>query len=355
VGPVAGDRKATLEITGGASVSSVNGIIYGGTSVSRTETVTVSGVGSTWTNSGSLTMAAGGFTALNINNGGLVVATALKEGANSGLALDGGTLRIISTGSSTNLMALNAGGGTLDIPTTANTFTMLPGFGGTSGIISGVGGLTKTAAGTLAFAQANTYGGGTTINGGKLLANNTTGSATGNGNVAVNTGGTLGGTGTVSGAVSVAGGGTVAPGASIGTLNTGAISLTDAASKLSLELNLGATPAADLLNVTGSITLANSTLDLALAEVPLNLPTMTFLVAANDASDAIVGTFATINGVPAGYVATVNYAFTGTDALGRIGDGNDLAVTFAVPEPTMLTAWTVMAAIMCLPLRSARR
>src|SRR4051794_28010579 len=60
---------------------------------------------------------------------------------------------------------------------------------------------------------------------------------------------------------------------------------------------------------------------------------MTFLIAANDASDPILGTLATINDLPAGYIAILNYAFTGTDALGRIGDGNDLAVTLQVPEP----------------------
>jgi hypothetical protein len=57
-----------------------------------------------------------------------------------------------------------------------------------------------------------------------------------------------------------------------------------------------------------------------------------FLIAANDGSDPVSGTFGTINGVPGGYTATVDYAFSGTDTLGRVGNGNDIAVTI-VPEP----------------------
>ena len=59
---------------------------------------------------------------------------------------------------------------------------------------------------------ANTYGGGTTISGGTLLANNATGSGTGSGTVTV-TSGTLGGTGTIAGAVTVNSGATLSPGA----------------------------------------------------------------------------------------------------------------------------------------------
>ena len=138
LGGPSGDHKATLEITDGASVSNVNGTIFSSTTNTLKTTATVSGVGSTWTNSGSLTMALTGFATLNINSGGLVVAAALNEGtANNNLAFDGGTLRITATDSATNLITLNAGGGTLDIPTAANTFSILPGFGGGAGIISG--------------------------------------------------------------------------------------------------------------------------------------------------------------------------------------------------------------------------
>lgn len=84
--------------------------------------------------------------------------------------------------------------------------------------ISGTGSLTKGGSAALTLSSANTYTGGTTISGGKLLVNNTTGSGTGTGSVNVNSGGTLGGAGFISGAASINTGGTLSPGNSIGKL-----------------------------------------------------------------------------------------------------------------------------------------
>jgi autotransporter-associated beta strand protein len=72
----------------------------------------------------------------------------------------------------------------------------------TSTITGSGGSIIKQGAGSLTFTNANTYSGGTTISAGALYANNTSGSATGSGNVIVN-GGLLGGTGTINGAVTV--------------------------------------------------------------------------------------------------------------------------------------------------------
>jgi autotransporter-associated beta strand protein len=86
--------------------------------------------------------------------------------------------------------------------------------------------LASTHTGTLTLNRGagNTYNGGTTINGGRLVASagDPAVSATGTGAVAVNNGGTLGGNGGVGGPITVASGGRLAPGPvtgnTIGTL-----------------------------------------------------------------------------------------------------------------------------------------
>jgi len=84
-----------------------------------------------------------------------------------------------------------------------------------SGVIQDGGSLTKIGTGTLILTSANTYTGGTTIEEGQLLVNNTTDSGLGSGSVQVNAG-RLGGNGTIAGSVTVGtetgAGATLAPG-----------------------------------------------------------------------------------------------------------------------------------------------
>ncbi len=65
--------------------------------------------------------------------------------------------------------------------------------------------LTKEGVGTFTLTGANSYTGGTTINGGKLIISNTTGSATGTGSVMLYNNAILGGTGIITGNVTMYG------------------------------------------------------------------------------------------------------------------------------------------------------
>ena len=116
------------------------------------------------------------------------------------------------------------------------------------------GGLTKTGAGTMRLSANNTLSGAVTVKAGALLVNAT--NATNN--VTVN-GGTFGGTGSVSGSVVVNSTGHIAPGASIESLDVGALTL-NAGSVLDFEL--GAPGVSDLINVNGLLSLNGGSLNL---------------------------------------------------------------------------------------------
>ena len=93
-----------------------------------------------------------------------------------------------------------------------------------SGNLSGTGAsLTKIGTGTQTLNGNNTYTGGTMVNAGTLMANNTEGSAVGTSAVTVNSGGRLGGNGTIGGATTIASGGLLTPGSG----NEGALSFSN--------------------------------------------------------------------------------------------------------------------------------
>jgi GH25 family lysozyme M1 (1,4-beta-N-acetylmuramidase) len=115
------------------------------------------------------------------------------------------------------------------------------------------GGLIKNGAGTLRLAGNNSLS-PITLNAGSLLFNGT--STTGTVTVS---GGTLGGTGSVSGAVIVNSGAHLAPGASIESLNVGALTVSIGAI---LDFELGAPGVSDLVDVAGQLTLSGGSLNL---------------------------------------------------------------------------------------------
>lgn len=77
------------------------------------------------------------------------------------------------------------------------------------GTITGAGSVIKVGTADLTLSGANSYTAGTTVKGGRLFVSNTTGSATGTGNVTVETTASLGGTGKINGKVTVRSGGSI--------------------------------------------------------------------------------------------------------------------------------------------------
>ena len=115
-------------------------------------------------------------------------------------------------------------------------------------------GLTKSGTGVLTLSGNNIYANGTTIDGGTLLVNNTSGSGTGTGDVTVNSGGTLGGTGFISGLVTNNAGGTLAPGSSgIGALTLNGSVVLNSGSTNTFAVN-GSTPSSTSVALGSAVT-----------------------------------------------------------------------------------------------------
>ena len=111
---------------------------------------------STWT----LTDSTSAVTPWAINGGTLAVSADNNLGDDSGgLSFAGGMLQFLSGFSTGRAITLNTGGGTFD--TDGNNATL-------AGLIGGNGGLTKVDAGTLTLSDANSYSGGTSLDGGTL-------------------------------------------------------------------------------------------------------------------------------------------------------------------------------------------
>jgi autotransporter-associated beta strand protein len=191
-----------------------------------------------------------GALAVNLNNTNTGVDIGVNTGGvftvNSNISI--GSLQGDSTGS-VNMNA-NLTVGTTNLSTTF------------SGGINGSGSLTKTGTGTLNLDGNNGYSGTTTVNGGTLLVNSVPGgSATGSGDVTVNSGATIGGTGNV-GNLNINSGATLAPGNSPGVFSAaGHLNL---AGTLAIQLG-GTTPGQyDQVVVGFGATLSNPTLSLSL-------------------------------------------------------------------------------------------
>ena len=297
-----------LNITG--KLGGLNGSI--GSGAASTGAVTVAGAGSSWANTNQFYVGESGAGALTVADGGTVSA-----GGGSGtltLAANAGSTGTLNIGAATSDTA--AAAGTLDAANLAfgnGTGTLV--FNHTSSNyqfaagISGNGAINQIAGATSLTGDSSGFTGPVTITGGTLSVNSSIASSSG---VTVKNGGTLGGNGTTSG-VTVDAGGTLAAGNSIGTLNTGDLSLSGA-----LLTEIDAAGNMDRINVTGTVDLTGGTLDLrGYGDISTLAIATQGTIISNDGADAVTGTFAAGVGLN-----TDSTLFSTVTTAG--GDGNDV-------------------------------
>lgn len=232
---------------GAGSASKNNSVIEGGNGLWENDPAndnwtTVDGTANApWTSGGYAIFqgTAGTVTVPGFSNFGTVVFSGAQF-AIDGYTLSGGALETASQGA-----ILRVGDGTS--AGAAYTATI-------ASELTGAGGVEKTDAGTLVLTGDNTYTGGTVVSGGTLLVDNTTGSATGTGAVAVNASGVLGGTGVVTGPVAINSGGRIA-GLDGQLLTTGALTLNTGSFT---DVTLGAPTTTALFQVNGALTLGGT-------------------------------------------------------------------------------------------------
>ena len=124
--------------------------------------------------------------------------------------------------------------------------------------IRGTGSVTLNNSGIVTLAGNNTYSGGTTVNMGTLLVNNSTGSGVGTGPVTVAGGGTLGGGGVIGGSVTINSGGILAPGNPVGTLTVnGNFTAGGAILNYTLGASSDLTVVGGNLNLSGTLNVTN--------------------------------------------------------------------------------------------------
>lgn len=298
-----------IALSGNATLNSsadttLSGVISGSNNLTKTGAATLTLSGSN-TYSGST----------SVNAGTLSIASDANLGAGSLNLANGTTLLITSNTTIDNALALT-GVATVNAGAAATL----------SGVISGSGGLTKSGSGSLTLSASNTNLGNTSVAAGILVVDGSTNSAT-----TVGTGATLAGSGILGGDVTVQNGGTLSPGnGGAGTLTVNGNLTLDFGSTLALDIN-GATAGTgyDQIVVNGNVDVSGATLAVNHGYAAGSGDSYT--VIANDAADAVVGTFA---GLVEGSKlnATGNGTELTTSYIG--GDGNDLTLTTPI-APTI--------------------
>jgi fibronectin-binding autotransporter adhesin len=383
-GTVANTLSTTIS---GGAITSVAGVLFGGSGYNGTEAVTFTAAPSGGTTAtGTITVVNGVVTAVNITSGGSGY-TAAPTATIAVPTRDGGTVNYLPNGAPLILNSLISAHrvtmiDNIDLAAATASFTgnreirVLDNTASTNdraiinGVISsskaGIG-VNKTGAGLLELPSAvtNTYSGPTNVNAGTLLVNGTLGSAgsgTGSNVVTVATGATLGGSGTINRSVTVNTGGTLAPGNSPGILTVNGDLTVNG--NYAVELN-GPTPGNTASNhdqtvVSGSTTIgAGATLSIDFGSyTPVLLDR--FFIIASAGTTPVTGNFVGLSpaggsAIPFSILGVGNglISYVGDSASNSVTGGNDVVIyNFVVPEPTTLAG---AAAVGLVALRRRRK
>ncbi len=268
-GTLPNDTSGTLTISNGGTVSDVNAVIA--SNAVATGTVTVTGANSVWNNSGNVTVGDAGTATLNVNNGGAVSAVTMtianQAGSVGTVNVGADALSPAAPSGALNIgtIAFGAGTGKLVLNYTDLNYNLTPDITG-NGTIQVLSGTTHYAA------NGSGFSGTTSITNAILSVNGSLGGTT-----TVGIGGTLKGNGTM-GNVIVANGGTIAPGNSIGTLHsTGTVTF---ASGSTYTVELNSAGQSDLITTTGAAVINGGTVVVPAGNIFNNSKVYTILTAA---------------------------------------------------------------------------
>jgi autotransporter-associated beta strand protein len=360
------DKTGTVVTFAGGGTFNIGGAITGNTGSPNSDLV----VNATTVNLNAANTYNGPTFIQNVGVLNANVANALPTAnGRTAIIMNNATGNVLNLGVSQSIASLT-GGANDAVTLGANNLTIGAASGSTvfAGSISGTGGsLTKDLASTLTLDQAASYTGGTTVNGGTLNVRNTSGSATGTGDVTVGASGTLSGTGSIApnannsiyinGSFVVGDATAGSPVASTFGLSTSGAGSTvmGAGSSMSFDLftgaglgdNSGFASAADFVNLTGSLDLT------AAATLIITNPTGMSGFALGDkwklfsfVAGSFNGTFASIND-SALSLGVGLYGSVTTD-----GGGAYYVIT-NVPEPTR--ALLLMLGLLGIGMRRRRR
>jgi fibronectin-binding autotransporter adhesin len=330
-------RAGTIQANDGVGLPSVAPLRFDGGVLLSDGTASFSrniGTGSGevhWTGSGGFAAAEG---TLTVNFGG------------NGATQTWGASNFVPNGSSLVFGATRASGQTiflnpLNLGTASREIRVDAGLGGDFatlfGGVTGTGGLTKTGAGMLELAAANTYQGPTIVGAGTLKITNNNGSATGSGAVTVNPGGALSGSGSINGPLTIAG--TVKPGSGPGILTVNNQVTFQTGSMFSAEVyGLIAGSGYDELTTTGPVSLTGS-LAITFGIFTPGGHDILFLIN-NTGNGATNGMFQYADNSKIGTFDGCNWYITydaNNASSPSLNGGNDVAIySVTVPEPSML-------------------